>query len=380
MRDVCLILEATYPYVVGGVSTWVHSLITGLPDIEFALIHIRAGDGEREPKFELPPNLREVVEVEITSRRFRTCGRFYPQAAIYHALSSGFAGLLGIELKRASGRPLILTEHGICWREAELGAGEIECGLKAGGAWAGRFREMAGFVYREADAIVTVCEANRRLQLAAGAPAERCRVIPNGVEPGVSRPRRPLGKAPRIGLVGRVVPLKDIATFITACRILADELPEAEFFAVGPTDQDEGYYRRCLELRRRLGLDGKLHFTGEVDPYPYYRMLDVVVLTSISEGQPLAILEAMAAGVPVVATNVGGCAETLGVSNDEAAGIVTPPSDPQATAKAVRRLCKDKELYARMSAAGPQRVRRFYSKERFLAAYRALYEKMGAHG
>ena len=377
MSDVCLILEATYPYVVGGVSTWVHSLITGLPDLEFALIHIRAEDGEREPKFELPANLREVVEVAITPRRFGTCGGFYPQAAIYHALSSGFAGLLGIQLKKALGRPLVLTEHGIYWQEAELGAGEIECGLKVDGSWVGRFRAMAGLIYREADAIVTVCEANRKLQLAAGAPPERCCVIPNGVEFFASRPRKPPDGAFRIGLVGRVVPLKDIATFIAACRILADELPRAEFFVVGPTDQDGGYYQECLGVRHRLGLDEKLHFTGEVDPHPYYRMLDVMVLTSISEGQPLALLEAMAAGVPVVATDVGGCAETLGVSDTEAAGIVTPPRNPQATAQAVLRLCRDKELYTRMSAAGPGRVRRFYSKDRFLAAYRGLYEAMG---
>jgi len=377
MNDVCLILEGTYPYVIGGVSTWVHSLITGLPDIEFTLIHIQAEDEEREPKFELPSNLREMVEVTITSRRF-----FEPaggwKADIYHTLSTGFAGLLGVELKKASGRPLILTEHGIYWHEVELGAGEIECGLKVGESWAGRFRKMAGLVYREADAIVTVCEANRRLQLAAGAPPEKCRIIPNGVEPDASHSRAPPDDAPRIGLVGRVVPLKDVGTFITACHILADELPRAEFLVVGPTDQDEEYYRECLELRYRFGLNGRLCFTGEVDPRPYYRMLDVMVLTSISEGQPLAMLEAMAAGVPVVATDVGGCAETLGILDAEAAGIVTPPRDPQATAEAVLRLCRDKGLYTRMSTAGPERVRRFYAREHFLAAYRTLYEMIGA--
>jgi len=380
MSDVCLILEGTYPYAVGGVSTWVHSLITGLPEIEFALIHIQAGGKEREPKFELPPNLQEVMEIAITSRGFEICGRLYPQAAIYHALSSGFAGLLGIKFKRILKRPLILTEHGICWREAELGAGETECGFKVDRNWAVRFREMAKLVYREADAIITVCEANRRLQLVAGAPAERCRIIPNGVGILASEPREAPDGRPCIGLVGRVVPLKDVATFIAACRILADELPEAEFFVVGPTDQDEGYYRECLELRRRLGLNGKLHFTGEVDPLPYYRMLDVMVLTSISEGQPLAILEAMAAGVPVVATDVGGCAETLGVSDTEAAGLITPPSDPQATAEAVLKICRNRELYARMSTAGLRRAKYLYHKEYFLAAYRALYETIGAHG
>ncbi|RLC81603.1 MAG: hypothetical protein DRI61_03690 [Chloroflexi bacterium] len=379
MSDVCLILEGTYPYVVGGVSTWVHSLITGLPDLEFTIVHIRAGDGRQEPKFALPPNLREIIVAQVDNVaqvvNLRHIG--VPKATVYHALSSGFAGLLGVELKRAFGRPLILTEHGIYWHEAELGAGEIECGLKVDGTWAGRFRDMAGLVYREADTIVTVCEANKKLQLTAGAPPEKCRIIPNGVKPDASQPRKAPDGAPRIGLVGRVVPLKDVATFITACRILADELPKAEFFIVGPTDQDKGYYQECLELCHKLGLDGKLHFTGEVDPYPYYRMLDVMVLTSISEGQPLAVLEAMAAGVPVVATDVGGCAETLGVSDTEAAGLITPPSDPQATAQAVLKICRNRELYARMSTAGLRRVKYLYHKEYFLAAYRGLYERMG---
>ena len=370
MNDVCLILEGTYPYVVGGVSTWVHSLIAGLPDLEFALVHIRAGNERREPKFELPANLRERFVVQVDNLHYTQM----PRAAVYHALSSGFAGLLGVELKRTLGRPLILTEHGIYWHEAALGAGEIECGLKVDASWAERFWEMAGLVYREADAVVTVCEANHKLQLAAGALPEKCRIIPNGVEHSASRPKSPPGDSPSIGLVGRVVPLKDVATFIAACRILADELPAAEFLVIGPTDQDEGTHRRCLELRRELGLDGRLRFAGEVDPRPYYHRLDVMVLTSISEGQPLAMLEAMAAGVPVVATDVGGCAETLGASVPEAAGIVTPPRDAQATARAVLQLCRNEELHARMSAAGPERVRRLYSRERFLAAYRALYE------
>jgi len=384
MSDVCLILEGTYPYVVGGVSTWVHSLIAGLPDVEFALVHIRAENGRRQPKFELPANLQEMVEMTVEeAATSRTEDRDVPQATVYHALSSGFAGLLGVELKRAFGKPLILTEHGIYWHEAALGAGEIECGFKVAQDWAGRFRGMARLIYQEADAVVTVCQANHKLQLAAGTPPGKCRVISNGVEPDASRTRKPPGAAPRIGLVGRVVPLKDVATFIAACRILADEWPAAsayEFLVIGPTDQDEGYYQECLELRRELGLDGRLSFTGEVDVRPYYHKLDVMVLTSISEGQPLAMLEAMANGLPVVATDVGGCAETLGASGPEAAGdpeasgLITPPHNPQATAKAVVELSCNEELYARMSAAGLERVRRLYSRGRFLTAYRALYE------
>ena len=376
MSDVCLILEGTYPYVVGGVSTWVHSLIAGLPDVEFALVHIRAENGPRQPKFELPANLQEMVEMTVEAVTSRAGDWNPPQAAVYHALSSGFAGLLGVELKRAFGKPLILTEHGIYWHEAALGAGEIECGFKVARDWAGRFRGMARRIYQEADAVVTVCQANQTLQLAAGAPPEKCRVIPNGVELDAPRPRKPPDNAPRIGLVGRVAPLKDVATFISVCRILADELPGAEFFVIGPTDQDQEYYQECLELRRELGLDGRLSFTGEVDVRPYYHTLDVMVLTSISEGQPLAMLEAMAAGVPVVATDVGGCAETLGAAGPEAAGLITPPHNPQATAKAIMELFCNEKLYTRTSAAGPERVRCFYSRGRFLTAYRDLYERV----
>ena len=375
MSDVCLVLEGTYPYAVGGVSTWVHSLITGLPDLEFSLIHIRADDRRREPKFELPPNLQEIAE---TGTATRLDSAPVPQAAAYHALSTGFAGFLGVELKKASGRPLILTEHGIYWHEAALGVGEIECGIKVPAGCAGMFREMARPIYGEADAVITVCEANRMLQLAGGSPPEKCQIIPNGVELGVPKVRMPSPDALRVGLVGRVVPLKDVATFIAACRIVADELPNAEFLVIGPIDQDEGYCRECLDLCRELGLDGRLTFTGEVDPHPYYQMLDVMVLTSISEGQPLAMLEAMAAGVPVVATEVGGCAETLGASGPQAAGIITPPRSPTASAKAVVHLLSNEELYTRMCAAGPERVRRLYSRERFLTAYRALYEIVGA--
>ena len=66
MTDVCLILEGTYPYIVGGVSTWVHALIGGLPQFDFSLVHLAArAERERTSKFDLPPNLREIITVEI---------------------------------------------------------------------------------------------------------------------------------------------------------------------------------------------------------------------------------------------------------------------------------------------------------------------------
>jgi hypothetical protein len=123
MTDICLILEGTYPYITGGVSTWVHALISGLPEFDFSLVHLMVRDGrERVPRFDLPLNLREIVTIEIDGyqqlyqvARWQPGPVNLPQARVYHALSTGFAGLLAGQIKEQSGQPFILTEQ---WRSS----------------------------------------------------------------------------------------------------------------------------------------------------------------------------------------------------------------------------------------------------------------------
>jgi len=408
MTDVCLILEGTYPYVVGGVSTWVHALIGGLPDLDFSLIHLTASseqEQERNLKFDLPPNLRELVAVEIDGyqqphqvARWRPGPVSLPQSRVLHALSTGFAGLLAGQIKEQSEQPFILTEHAIYWREIAAGATEIECGFQVirraeqtevtalRRHWTTTFRRLARRAYAQADAIATVCEANRRLQLQEGAAPEKCRVIPNGVSPerfasAALHPPCANGRL-HVGLVGRVTPVKDVEVFIRAAHLLTGRLPGVRFTVIGPTDQDPAYHRRCLRLAEELGLNGRLTFAGELPPQECYADLDVMVLTSRSEAQPLAVLEAMSAGRPVVVTDVGACRELVeGADGDEEdralgmAGFVTPPQDPQATAEAVLALCRDPALAARMGRMGQRRARRCYRQERCLAGYSRLYRR-----
>ncbi|HEY73069.1 MAG TPA: DUF3492 domain-containing protein [Thermoflexia bacterium] len=404
MTDVCLILEGTYPYIIGGVSTWVHGLIGGLPQLDFSLVHLTARDErERISKFALPPNLRELVTVEIDgyqqpyqAARWRPGPVRLPQARVYHALSTGFAGLLAGQIKEQSGRPFILTEHAIYWREIAEGATEVECGFRVirqtgrteiaalRRHWTSTFRRLARLAYNQADAIVTVCEANHRLQLEEGAEPGKCRVIPNGAPVNAlvaASLHAPFANGkPRIGLVGRVTPIKDVETFIRAAHLLTTRLPKAEFVVIGPTDQDAAYYRRCRRLADELGLDGRLAFTGELPPQECYTGLDALVLTSRSEAQPLAVLEAMSAGRPVVVTDVGACREMVegAEQTDRAlgpAGLVTPPQRPQATAEAVLALCRDPQMAAQMGRAGQRRVQTFYRQERCLEEYEQLYEQ-----
>ncbi len=404
MTDVCLILEGTYPYITGGVSSWVHSLISGLAELDFSLIHLGAkGESEQEVQFQLPPNLRRMDNVEIEVYRLpyeiahSLKGRAaLPQARIYHALATGFAGLLGCQIREETGRPLILTEHGIYWNEIEQGANELECGFKIIRGdeeginlvalrqhWTATFKQLARLVYQAADEIVTICRANQRLQLANGAEKSKCRIIPNGVDRKVFSGRhRPSAARSHtgIGFVGRVVPIKDVETFIRACRLVAAEYPASHFYVIGPTAHDEDYYRKCLRLVERYALSERLTFTGALDPQECYRTLDVVVLTSLSEGQPLVALEAMSAGLPLVVTDVGGCPELIEGGSEEdaalgAAGLVTPPQDAEATAQAILTICRDKALARQMGQTGRERVRRFYGQERCLEGYRRLYSR-----
>jgi glycosyltransferase involved in cell wall biosynthesis len=207
-------------------------------------------------------------------------------------------------------------------------------------------------------------------------------VIPNGIDVDTyaAIERAPAPHAPTVALIGRVVPIKDVKTFLRACAILKGMLPRLEALIVGPTDEDEAYYQECMNLVRFLNLDDTVIFTGRVKLQEFLGRIDVVVLTSISEAQPLVILEAGASGIPTVATDVGSCRELiLGRSEEEPAlghgGDVTPLCNPSATAQALARLLTDGEWYARCSQAIAKRVSRYYNKTLVDASYRELYEQ-----
>ena len=113
-------------------------------------------------------------------------------------------------------------------------------------------------------------------------------------------------------------------------------------------------------------------------PRDYYRTLDVVVLTSLSEAQPLVILEANCAGVPIISSDVGACRELLdgNTPEDQAlgpSGLITAVRRPEGTADALVRLWQDEPLRQQMARAGQARVREFYREEQLYATYRDLY-------
>jgi polysaccharide biosynthesis protein PelF len=490
--DVCLVLEGTYPYVAGGVSSWVHVLLRAFQERRFALWHIGPHpDAYGEPRYQTPDNVVALEEVycadrnPITARRasllprrrrigpsrvleairrihlhgaadagtvsdlaagdlgvedflfgdetfdlfrelydeltpdapftevfwhlramhvplLRLLAAPVPEAGVYHAVSTGYAGLLGLVAAERTGRPLLITEHGLYAREREMelsrapwiddegagdGLGDVELSPLRG-LWSRFFRTLSRLAYQRANRLLTLSEVNRRKQVEDGAAAGKLEVIPNGVElatyagAAAALESREPNPVMRVGFVGRVVPIKDVIMLIRAVSVAVQSV-DLEVWIIGPQDEDPAYARRCTDLVAALGLEQVVRFLGPQPVVEYYPQLDVLLLTSISEGQPLVILEAHAAGLPVVATDVGSCRELLegrpGADVDLGpSGIVTRVADPESTAGALVALARNPARRRELGRTGLRRVTRCYQLGDVVAAYDGVYQEATA--
>lgn len=486
--DVCLILEGTYPYVTGGVSSWVHQLVNSLSSLRFSLMIILPNeDYGKEMKYRLPSNIVEVSEVYIHDYEVHapatrgdkraavaTLGQFVreaqhqdfrlyhqalellvgnppvlsihdilygedswdllqsfyeeagldisfidffwtfrfsllpmlktvtariPRARIYHTIATGYAGLLATAaVYRNHGSALILTEHGIYAKERRIEISEANWiydefadSLRPDHQlaffkrwWTEIFQLFSTLTYRYSDQIVTLYEGNRQAQIQDGADPDKCQVIPNGLDIAkyhTDKRRLPPSQRDRlvVSLVGRVVPIKDIHTFINACRILCAADPRIECWICGPTNEDPQYYGDCLIQTRLLGLEDRVVFKGKLNLVEHYPDMDVLVLTSVSEAMPLVILEAYCYGIPVVATDVGSCRELVEGRTEEdrylgPAGRITGIANPEATAQAILDILGDDEFYLDCGKAGRERLLRYYQEQDMFAEYLNLYE------
>jgi glycosyltransferase involved in cell wall biosynthesis len=320
-----------------------------------------------------------------------------PPARVYHSVSTGYAGLLGVFLERRRRRPLILSEHGIYTKERRIDLNQAEWLEPAGesspeqarGAavlrelWIRSFESIGRLVYRSARPIISLYEGNRSRQHQEGASPERTRVIVNGIN--LARFGQALaartGPPPRVvGLVGRVVPIKDIKTFIRSIGVLVQGLPDVQGWIVGGSEEAASYEAECRELAAALGLSEHVRFLGHQNVVEMLPRLGLLMLTSISEGQPLSLLEAFAAGVPCVATDVGACRELIEGQTPEdralgRAGRVAPFADHEALGAAALELLTDPAAWSACQRAGLTRVQRYYGEARMLDTYGALYRE-----
>lgn len=242
----------------------------------------------------------------------------------------------------------------------------------------GRYR----WLRRWADALVTVSEDGRhKLSRQSGLPVEKIGVVPNGVDTNLFCPaadraaiRRELGlpiACPALVTAARFSPEKDLGTLLRAFARVKQAVPAAELWLLG-----DGAERSHLEtLAQELGLTDATRFLGaRADVAKFLQAADLFALSSLSEGLSIALLEAIASGLPVVATDVGGNREIV---NPPEAGSLVPSRDFAALANECVRLLQDRETRQRLSQAARARALRQFSLERMLQEYEKLYLHRG---
>lgn len=468
---VCIVAEGCYPFVVGGVSSWVHSLIKLFPNTEFVILAIAANRSLRgKYAYDLPDNVSEVYEIYLDDvdwgkkkRRkkkmdkeqyhalrglilnqkiewnvlfdmfqdedislndllmgedflhavmecyrlkysqvvfsdflwtmrsiylplFLTLKADLPKADLYHCVATGYAGVLGSMAKHRYGSKLLISEHGIYTREREeelIKAKWVKGIYK--NIWIEQFRKMSKLAYQEGSLITSLFEHARELQIELDCPEEKTMVTPNGIR--VQNLQNLAGKKEEdegfinIGAVLRVTPIKDVKTMIQAFAFAKQRDARLKLWIMGPCDEDEQYAKECFELVETMQIPDVV-FTGRIDIRDYLGRMDMTILTSISEGQPLTILEGFAAHKPTIATDVGNCYGLIYGENDDfgPAGIVTHIMNVEEIAQAMIDMAQKEEMRYQMGENGYRRVmakyRIEYMQETYWKIYRDFAESM----
>ncbi|WP_094191812.1 GT4 family glycosyltransferase PelF [Streptomyces katrae] len=293
-----------------------------------------------------------------------------PEHGVAHAVSGGVAVLPGLAGLERHGVPLLLTEHGVYLRERYLGYRTAPYRWPVKAVVLGFFRLLAEESYRRASLITPGNRYNRLWEEEGGADPQAIRTVYNGVDPAAFPPAGPEPDAPTLSWAGRVDPIKDLETLIRAFALVRERVPEARLRLFGGTPRGgEAYRERCEALARDLGHADAVAFEGRVeDIKDAYAAGNVVMLSSISEGFPFTLIEAMSCGRATVSTDVGGVREAVGDT-----GLVVPPRDPAAMAEAALELLGDPARRAAMGEAARLRVIEQFTLRQTIDTFRSIY-------
>jgi glycosyltransferase involved in cell wall biosynthesis len=367
---------------VGGPATHVIELAAGLPRGQFdvRLIAGREGRGEAgmhylaeqvEIRPEILPQLSPHLgpsDLPAFLRLYRIFRKWKPDVVHTHTAK---AGAVGRAAAFCAGVPVVIhTFHGHVLRGYFSPPAEAV------------FRTIEKLLARATDRIVTLSPALKTDLVGMHiAPPEKIDIVPLGMdlEPlirGAERRgelRAELGLQPGqplVGIVGRLVPIKNHRLFLEAARSMVDSGSPARFVVVG-----DGGLRPALEaLASELGIAGRVNFLGwRQDMAAVYPALDLLALTSDNEGTPVAVVEAMAAGVPVVATAVGGVPDVI---RDGETGTLVPPGDAGALVNAWLASLAGGERAEQMKTRAREDVVQRFGRERMISAMADLYLKL----
>jgi polysaccharide biosynthesis protein PelF len=296
-----------------------------------------------------------------------------PDVDLVHSSAASFCGLPGVIGKIKHGLPYLLTEHGIIVRENYLRLVQTIDSLFVRLFLNRLVGAVVRLNYCFADIIAPVCEYNTRWEKWWGVPANKIKVIYNGADPEIFKPV-PRGEPthPQVMNMGLIFPLKGQLELIKAAAIVRDKIPNVEFQLYGKPS-DEAYFRSCQAAVTSFRLENNVNFAGFTnEPWRAYSNADVVAMSSISEGFPYAVVEAMLSGGTIVATDVGGVGEALGET-----GMLVPAKQPPALAAGILHMLTlptaDRHKFGEQARA---RALELFTKRLFAQTHIDVYDQL----
>jgi polysaccharide biosynthesis protein PelF len=365
---------------------------------------------DRLPALGLPLTDTFWLLREFFSLACAILGDDFPAARVYHAHTTGYASVIGAAAARQNEGKFLLTEHNLYvrdtvntllergmhlpvtvsdWREFDV--------TPVQRAWMAWWIEMGRLCYPSAAAITYLYPLAITEAADLGSPVEKSVIIPNGMTvrdfDAVYQQRlRALEEIRahegtrgwRLTYIARVVPIKGLLDLISTIHILVKRgVTNFHLDVLGPTDHSPSYYEECQRKTRELQVEKYLTFHGVVDVRARLGDIDLLVLPSYNEGQPIAVLEVMTAGIPTVATEVGGMAQLISdplTTKDgrtwEACGLLVDPGSTGTMADALQAVMRDRGLYEQFARNARGRVIDFFQLEDAMAAYNQLYREL----
>ena len=335
-----------------------------------------------------------------------------PRAQVYHAHTTGYAMLLGVNAAREHGTKVLLTEHNLYVRDTVNTLLERRLDLNVRltdyrtfdvtgreRMWMAWWLEMGRLCYPYAYASTylyprAITEANE-----LGGDAGRAIVIPNGIvtsefDASYAARLAAIEEIKKEGAdkhlwklvyIARVVPIKGLLDMIDSVRLMVDRGLNIHLDVCGPTEHMPSYFEQCLTRIVEQGLESVITIRGTVKVRELLPEFDLFVLPSYNEGLPVVSLETMGAGIPTVSTDVGAVrsvVEDMIVTDDgqtwDPCGIIIEPGDPTVMADKVQEVISDVDLYERLSLNARGRVEAAYDLVKVNASYNTIYRQGGA--
>lgn len=345
------------------------------------------------------------------SLAYSILGETMPKARVYHAHTTGYASLLGAAAARDHGTSFLLTEHNLYIRDTVNTLLDRNMALSITSedyrtfdvtaeqrAWMAWWIEMGHFCYPSATLITYLYPTAITEAARLGTDIDKAVVVPNAmvIEEFEEKYRARLAAQQqvieniathtwRLVYIARVVPIKGLLDLLSSMDILRRHgFPNLHLDVLGPTEHVPEYYEACLAKIESLGLHDYVTIHGTVNVRDMLDQFDLLVLPSYNEGQPIVVLEAMAAGIPTVGTDVGGMSQLIGedlYTRDGrtvgSCGELVVAGDVEQMAEKIQAVIGDAEMYAAYANNARIRVQEFFQMHEVMSSYNEIYRTVG---